>query len=114
MYLALDMDTGAEMAVKQVSLHPEAGTDNIKEVQSLEAEIALLKNLRHERIVLYYGTERTSDFLTIFMEYVPGRSIHNRLCDYGAFSEDVVRRYTRQVGGKERKKGGGGGQDNKR
>ncbi len=31
------------------------------------------------------------------VQYVPGRSIHNRLADYGAFSEDVVRKYTRQV-----------------
>jgi hypothetical protein len=36
------------MAVKQVSLHPEAGSDNLREVQALEAEIALLKNMHHE------------------------------------------------------------------
>lgn len=49
--------------------------------------------------------------LSIFMEYVSGvqrclwnvakndqQSIHNRLKEYGAFSEDVVRKYTRQVG----------------
>lgn len=71
-YLALDVDTGAELAVKQVNLHPGAGLENLKEVQSLEAELSLLKNLRHERIVTYYGTERSSEHLTIFMEYVPG------------------------------------------
>ena len=46
---------------------------------------------------MYYGTERTSEFLAIFMEYVPGRSIFNRLREYGAMSEDVVRKNTRQV-----------------
>ena len=29
-FLALDMDTGAEIAVKQVELHPESGDDNLK------------------------------------------------------------------------------------
>eukprot|EP00051_Salpingoeca_urceolata_P011000 m.135273 g.135273 ORF g.135273 m.135273 type:complete len:594 (+) comp16940_c0_seq7:635-2416(+) len=96
-YLALNQDTGGELAVKQVDLHPEQGHDNIKEVQSLEAEIQLLKNLSHRRIVQYYGTERTEQHLAIFMEYVPGRSIYNRLREYGALPEDVTRRYTRQI-----------------
>lgn len=45
----------------------------------------------------YYGTHRTSDYLAIFMEYVAGRSVHVRLREYGAFREEVVRKYTRQV-----------------
>ena len=28
----------------------------------------------HQRIVTYYGTERTPEYLAIFMEYVPGVS----------------------------------------
>eukprot|EP00039_Didymoeca_costata_P027438 m.18391 g.18391 ORF g.18391 m.18391 type:complete len:544 (-) comp6300_c0_seq2:155-1786(-) len=96
-YLALDNSTGEEFAVKQVEIQGELGAENIKEVQSLEQEITLLKNLRHERIVTYYGTERTSTYLAIFMEYIPGRSIHTRLREYGAFREEVVRKYTRQV-----------------
>eukprot|EP00040_Diaphanoeca_grandis_P027809 m.159129 g.159129 ORF g.159129 m.159129 type:complete len:663 (-) comp31121_c0_seq2:370-2358(-) len=96
-YLGSDKDTGLDFAVKQVMLHSESGNDNMKEVQSLEREIQLLKNLRHERIVTYYGTERTPEYLAIFMEYVPGRSIHARLVEYGAFSEDLVKKYTKQV-----------------
>lgn len=47
-----------------------------QEVNALECEIQLLKNLLHERIVQYYGClrdppERT---LSIFMEYMPGVS----------------------------------------
>eukprot|EP00050_Salpingoeca_kvevrii_P006403 m.289155 g.289155 ORF g.289155 m.289155 type:complete len:583 (+) comp12085_c0_seq1:184-1932(+) len=97
-YRALDLDTGAELAVKQVELHPDqAHPENVKEIRSLEMEIALLKNLQHQRIVRYYGTERSPQYLTIFMEYVPGQSLFMRLRDYGAFSEDVVRKYTRQI-----------------
>ena len=41
-------------------------------MRSFETELQLLKNLRHERIVTYYGTERTDGKLSIFMEYMPG------------------------------------------
>ena len=43
-----------------------------QEVKALEAEIDLLKNLQHERIVLYYGTQQTDLHVYIFMEYMPG------------------------------------------
>ena len=41
-------------------------------MKSLEREIDLLKNLKHERIVLYYGTTRTDRNIRIFMEYMSG------------------------------------------
>ena len=41
-------------------------------MRSFETELQLLKNLRHERIVTYYGTDRTDGKLYIFMEYMPG------------------------------------------
>ena len=44
----------------------------LQEVKALEAEIDLLKNLQHERIVLYYGTQQTDLHVYIFMEYLPG------------------------------------------
>lgn len=44
----------------------------------MECEIQLLKNLRHERIVQYYGCLRDhgEKTLTIFMEYMPGVGPH--------------------------------------
>jgi len=96
-YTCLDESTGHELAVKQVEIHSAMGSENLKEIQALEQEIRLLQDLRHRRIVTYYGTERTTTHLAIFMEYVPGRSIHTRLKEYGAFAEDIVKKYTRQV-----------------
>lgn len=46
-----------------------------QEVKALEAEIDLLKNLQHERIVLYFGAQQTNLHVHIFMEYLPGVSI---------------------------------------
>ena len=43
-------------------------------VESLEREIQLLQNMKHNRIVQYYGTERTETSVRIFMEYMPGVS----------------------------------------
>ena len=44
----------------------------LQEVRSFETELQLLKNLRHERIVAYFGTDRGDGKLYIFMEYMPG------------------------------------------
>lgn len=51
-----------------------------QEVSALECEIQLLKNLRHERIVQYYGClrDRADKTLTIFMEYMPGVGLQRR------------------------------------
>ncbi|KFV89534.1 Mitogen-activated protein kinase kinase kinase 2, partial [Fulmarus glacialis] len=97
-YLCYDADTGRELAVKQVQFDPDS-PETSKEVNALECEIQLLKNLLHERIVQYYGflrdpPERT---LSIFMEYMPGGSIKDQLKSYGALTENVTRKYTRQI-----------------
>lgn len=97
-YLCYDADTGCELAVKQVQFDPDS-PETTKEVRALECEIQLLKNLRHERIVQYFGClqdaqERT---LSIFMEYMPGGSVKDQLKSYGALTENVTRRYTRQI-----------------
>ena len=67
-YLAYDVETGVEFAVKQVFYSGEGGADTSKEVESLEREMKLLKSLRHPRIVQYFDTRRTPEFLAIFME----------------------------------------------
>ena len=55
---ALNQDTGAEFAVKQVELHSDIRPESLKECKALETEITILKKLEHERIVKYYGTRR--------------------------------------------------------
>ena len=45
-------------------------------VESLEKEIQLLQNLKHDQIVQYYGTERTDTSVRIFMEFMPRVSCH--------------------------------------
>ncbi|TRY98966.1 hypothetical protein DNTS_001234 [Danionella cerebrum] len=97
-YLCYDVDTGRELAAKQVHFDP-ASPETSKEVSALECEIQLLKNLHHERIVQYYGCLRdlNEKTLTIFMEYMPGGSVKDQLKAYGALTENVTRKYTRQI-----------------
>ncbi|XP_041123029.1 mitogen-activated protein kinase kinase kinase 3-like [Polyodon spathula] len=97
-YLCYDVDTGRELAAKQVQFDPES-PETSKEVSALECEIQLLKNLRHERIVQYYGClrDKADKTLTIFMEYMPGGSVKDQLKAYGALTENVTRKYTRQI-----------------
>ena len=40
----------------------------------MENEINMLKDLQHERIVVYHGAERSKTSVKIFMEYMPGVS----------------------------------------
>ncbi|KAM4597722.1 mitogen-activated protein kinase kinase kinase 3 [Polymixia lowei] len=97
-YLCYDVDTGRELAAKQVQFDPDS-PETSKEVRALECEIQLLKNLHHERIVQYYGSLRDHNekTLTIFMEYMPGGSVKDQLKAYGALTENVTRKYTRQI-----------------
>ncbi|KAL7826006.1 hypothetical protein SRHO_G00337440 [Serrasalmus rhombeus] len=97
-FLCYDADTARELAVKQVQFDPDS-PETSKEVSALECEIQLLKNLCHERIVQYYGCLRDTNerTLSIFMEYMPGGSIKDQLKSYGALTENVTRKYTRQI-----------------
>nr|XP_023655621.1 mitogen-activated protein kinase kinase kinase 3-like [Paramormyrops kingsleyae]XP_023655623.1 mitogen-activated protein kinase kinase kinase 3-like [Paramormyrops kingsleyae] len=97
-YLCYDVDTGRELAAKQVRFDPES-PETSKEVSTLECEIQLLKSLHHERIVQYYGClqDHGEKTLTIFMEYMPGGSVKDQLKAYGALTENVTRKYTKQI-----------------
>ena len=80
-FLCTDQETQRDLAVKVVDIdHIERGKHTMdslsmhKEIRSFETEVQLLRNLHHERIVSYYGTDRKDGKLYIFMEYLPGVS----------------------------------------
>lgn len=92
-YVGLNKDTGELLAVKQL----DTCDVSVKELAALEHEIAMLKVLHHTNIVRYYGTERSSDVLSILLEYVPGGSIRTMIDRFGPLGEPIVRAYTRQL-----------------
>ncbi|KAG6364571.1 hypothetical protein INS49_006173 [Diaporthe citri] len=101
-YLALHAVTGELLAVKQVeSPSPGANSQNDSRkksmIEALKREISLLRDLRHPNIVQYLGCSSSSDFLNIFLEYVPGGSVQTMLNSYGALPEPLVRSFVRQI-----------------
>ncbi|KAK4686856.1 mitogen-activated protein kinase kinase kinase, partial [Tremellales sp. Uapishka_1] len=102
-YVALNVTTGDMMAVKQVEM-PATDRDKhdrrqIGMVDALKSEIALLKDLFHPNIVAYLGCETAEDYLSIFLEYVPGGTIASiyRTPGQGRFEEQLVKYFTRQI-----------------
>ena len=74
--------------------------DPMSKLAGLEEEINLMKQLDHPHIVRYLGTHFEGGRhakLFILMEYMPGGSIAALLRQFGGFSEDVVREYSRQI-----------------
>ncbi|KAF9091952.1 ATP binding [Mortierella sp. GBA35] len=91
---------GTFMAVKQVELAVNNSYKEDKQkalVEALEREIDLLKELHHERIVQYIGSDIEKGHINIFLEYVPGGSIATLLANYGPFSEVLVRSFVKQI-----------------
>ncbi|GFR52645.1 hypothetical protein Agub_g15237 [Astrephomene gubernaculifera] len=98
-YMGLVHATGQEIAVKQVSLPRDAASNGkvSDHIRLLEGEVAVLRKLRHENIVRYLGTERTGEHLNIFLEYVAGGPISNKLAQFGPLREETIRVYTKQI-----------------
>ena len=100
-YLALNATTGEMIAVKQVELPRTAhDREDIRQkgmVAALKSEIETLKDLDHPHIVSYLGFEETPEFLSIFLEYVPGGSVGSCLRKHGKFEEPTVQSFLHQI-----------------
>jgi mitogen-activated protein kinase kinase kinase len=97
-YLGLNGLTGELMAIKQVDM-PKNETEKSKKmmVNALKQEISLLKELSHENIVRYLGSNEDISNMYIFLEYIPGGSVSSMLKMYGPFEDELVRNFTKQV-----------------
>ncbi|XP_032238583.1 mitogen-activated protein kinase kinase kinase 2 isoform X2 [Nematostella vectensis] len=95
-YMCHDLDTGRELAVKQIETG-QLNSSTKNEVKALEGEIEFMKAFRNERIVQYYGIETDDLHIYIFMEYLPGGSIHEHIKQHGALNESLTRKYSRQI-----------------
>ncbi|CAG8643138.1 6581_t:CDS:2, partial [Paraglomus occultum] len=99
-YLGLNSATGELMAVKQVELPTGQSSNEDRKKSMLDAlqrEITLLKELDHENIVRYLGSQHDEKSLNIFLEYVPGGSVSSMLRNYGPQEETLVRSFVRQI-----------------
>ena len=95
-YHALNLDNGEIMAVKQVLFGPESKSRSKKE-EALQREIELLRDLDHEHIVRYLGSESTETSFNVFLEYISGGSIASCLRKNGKFEEELAQTIACQI-----------------
>ncbi|KAL7996538.1 putative protein kinase [Plasmopara halstedii] len=96
-YKGLNIVTGELFALKEIEIRCSPNIDQVTQMQKLGEEISLMNNLNHKHIVRYKGSHQTKNYFYIFMEYVPGGSIASMLKQFDAFSEDLIRLFTRQI-----------------
>eukprot|EP01060_Flectonema_neradi_P025613 TRINITY_DN3440_c0_g1_i1.p1 TRINITY_DN3440_c0_g1~~TRINITY_DN3440_c0_g1_i1.p1 ORF type:complete len:520 (+),score=113.07 TRINITY_DN3440_c0_g1_i1:59-1618(+) len=97
--LGFDLDTGAQLAVKEVDFPADLENDPEaqKKLKNLQREVNFLRTLTHPNIVQYLGIERRELTVCIHMEYVPGGSILHLLKKFGSLPETVAQKYTKQI-----------------
>lgn len=100
-FLALHAVTAELMAVKQVEMPTNSGSamDAKKNsmIEALKHEISLLRDLKHENIVQYLGSNSDENHLNIFLEYVAGGSVATMLVNYGSLPEGLIANFVRQI-----------------
>uniref|UniRef100_A0ACD6A211 Uncharacterized protein n=1 Tax=Avena sativa TaxID=4498 RepID=A0ACD6A211_AVESA len=95
-YLGFNSEGGQMCAIKEVKVI--ADDSNSKEcLRQLNQEMLLLNQLSHPNIVQYYGSELSTETLSVYLEFVSGGSIHKLLQEYGPFGEAVLRNYSAQI-----------------
>ncbi|KAL6777728.1 SIK1 [Auxenochlorella protothecoides x Auxenochlorella symbiontica] len=88
-YKARVISTGEVVAVKVI---PLAADD---EIESIQREIAMLRDCKHPNIVKYYGSVKTPDSLWIVMEYCAGGSVSDIMhVNSSSLSEALIKYIT--------------------
>jgi mitogen-activated protein kinase kinase kinase 3 len=125
-YLGFNSEGGQMCAIKEVKVIADDSNSKeclrqLNQVQSLEhvglvsinimeecwffhtdtapygQEMLLLNQLSHPNIVQYYGSELSTETLSVYLEFVSGGSVHKLLQEYGPFGEAVLRNYSAQI-----------------
>ncbi|XP_039172178.1 mitogen-activated protein kinase kinase kinase 1-like isoform X2 [Eucalyptus grandis] len=91
----VNTDNGSFFAVKEVPLLDQGNQSNQNSLQ-LEQKIKLYRQLEHENIVRYIGTDKDNEKLYVFLELMPRGSLSTFYHKYG-LRESQVSAYTRQI-----------------
>ncbi|KAK9948852.1 hypothetical protein M0R45_004411 [Rubus argutus] len=93
-YVASNRETGALCSMKEIELSPNGPIS----AECLKREIELLSKMKHPNIVEYYGSKKVGDRFHIYQEYVHPGSLNIYINErYGAITEPIVRKFTRQI-----------------
>ncbi|KAG5462200.1 MAG: hypothetical protein BJ554DRAFT_5501, partial [Olpidium bornovanus] len=88
-YLAVNVDTGDYMAVKEIMFHDSSSLSALH--KNIKDEMSVMEMLHHPNIVSYYGIEVHRDKVYIFMEYCIAERSRITMADGSTkWIEDVV------------------------
>ena len=95
-YLAVDQQTGEEVAIKALPPRGEGASDTA--IGRFERELKVVRNLSHPGIVevIDYG-ETHNRILYMVMEFIEGRTLEREVTRQGKFSVDEALSVTRQI-----------------
>jgi len=86
-YIALNLDSGSLMAVKEIKFQELAGIPNL--VSHIKDELSVMEMLHHPNVVEYYGIEVHRDKVYIFEEYCQGGSLAS-LLEHGRIEDERI------------------------
>jgi serine/threonine protein kinase len=96
-FCALNVNTGCIFTVKRLNLYKSANIFNTDWVESLKAEVNILKNYSHKNIIKYIGSEIHKDKFMIYLEYASEKDLVNMYKKFGPLKESMIRIYTKQI-----------------
>jgi mitogen-activated protein kinase kinase kinase len=94
-YLAVNLDTGTLMAVKEIKFQELSGIPNL--YSQIKDELSVMEMLHHPNVVEYYGIEVHRDKVYIFEEYCQGGSLAASLAHGRIEDERIIQVYTMQM-----------------
>ncbi|KAI6005121.1 hypothetical protein F5J12DRAFT_834848 [Pisolithus orientalis] len=94
-YLAVNLDSGSLMAVKEIKFQELTGLPNL--YSQIRDELSIMEVLHHPNVVEYYGIEVHRDKVYIFEEYCQGGSLA-ALLEHGRIEDEcIIQLYTMQM-----------------
>lgn len=94
-YLAVNLDSGSLMAVKEIKFQELSGLPNL--YAQIKDELSVMEMLHHPNVVEYYGIEVHRDKVYIFEEYCQGGSLAT-LLEHGRIEDEcIIQVYTLQM-----------------
>ncbi|KAJ3786370.1 hypothetical protein GGU11DRAFT_770606 [Lentinula aff. detonsa] len=94
-YLAVNLDNGGLMAVKEIKFQELSGIPNL--YSQIKDELSVMEMLHHPNVVEYYGIEVHRDKVYIFEEYCQGGSLAASLAHGRIEDERIMQVYTMQM-----------------
>lgn len=93
-YLGFNKENGQLMAIKQIPISKALSKELI---ESIEDEIRILKELKHENVVRFIGSQKSSSKIYLFFEYISGGSLTSLIKKFGQLNESLIKRYCKQI-----------------